>query len=335
MIQGGSFTRCLIIYQYYKKSELLVVWGCTDVRQSSVFPNMLYLYQLLSFYSTEGGTSWQYRNFVVYCDNKSLVQVVSAKVKRTRQEYVNETMESEWDVVQAIVQCIKQLGTVDLRHVKGHQTEKSAGQPLPLSAKLNNDADAIATAFQEHTKHRDDLVIPISGSQAYLQADAVFPIKTSEGADANFLPRRTITRGVRKFLRDIYGTRRICEHIKEKEGWTDDVFHSVDWISFSSAMANTKESRTFIIKLINDYLPVGKRVRLYKPYYEAQCPSCDAPEEDREHVFHCPAADRERWRTEFLKKLAKKCTDLSTSPALKSVLVTSLECMLYMTQPWS
>jgi hypothetical protein len=64
-----------------------------------MFSGLLYLYQLLSFYSTEGGTSWQYRNFVVYCDNKSLVQVVSANVKRTRQEYVNETMESEWDVV--------------------------------------------------------------------------------------------------------------------------------------------------------------------------------------------------------------------------------------------
>jgi hypothetical protein len=94
-------------------------------------------------------------------------------------------------------------------------------------------------------------------------------------------------------------------------------------------VANTKESRTFIIKLINDYLPVGKRVRLYKPYYEAQCPSCDAPEEDREHVFHCPAADRELWQTEFLKKLAKKCSNLSTAPALKSVLVTGLECILY------
>jgi ribonuclease HI len=157
---------------------------------------LLYIYHLLSFYSSEGGTSWQYRNFVVYCDNKSLVQVVSAKVKRTRQEYVNETMESEWDVVQAIVKCIRQLGTVDLPHVKGHQTEKLNDQPLPLSAELNNEADAIATMFQEHTNHKDDLVIPIAGSQAYLHADAVFPISTSAGVDANFLPRRTITRGL-------------------------------------------------------------------------------------------------------------------------------------------
>jgi hypothetical protein len=119
------------------------------------------------------------------------VQVVSAKVKRTRQEYVNETIKSEWDVVQAIVKCIKQLGTVDLRHVKGHQTEKSADQPLPLSAKLNNEADAIATAFQEHTNHRDDLVLPIAGSQACLHADAVFPIKILDGAGDNFLPRRS------------------------------------------------------------------------------------------------------------------------------------------------
>jgi hypothetical protein len=77
------------------------------------------------------------------------------------------------------------------------------------------------------------------------------------------------------------------------------------------------------------YLPVGKRVRLYKPYYEAQCPSCDAPEEDRAHMFHCLAADRELWRKEFLKKLAKKCTDLCTDPALQSVMVKSLECILY------
>jgi hypothetical protein len=74
----------------------------------------------------------------------------------------------------------------------------------------------------------------------------------------------------------------------------------------------------------------GGTVRLYEPYYEAQsCPSCDPPEEDCAHVFHCPAADRELWRTEFLKKLTtKKCTELSTDPALKSVMVTGLECIL-------
>jgi hypothetical protein len=100
---------------------------------------------------------------VAYCDNKSLVQVVSDKVKRTRQENVNKTMESEWDVAQAIVvKCTKYLGTVDLGLVKGHQTEKSNDQPLPLSAKLNNKADVIATTFQEHTNHKDDLVIPIA-----------------------------------------------------------------------------------------------------------------------------------------------------------------------------
>jgi hypothetical protein len=107
-----------------------------------------------------------------------------------------------------------------------------------------------------------------------------------------------------------------------------DALYSVDWTSYSGAVANTKTSRTFIVKLINDYLPVGKRVRLYKPYYEAQCPSCDTPEDDRDHVFHCQAADRELWRTELLKKLAKKWRDLSTDPDLKAVMVTGLECFL-------
>jgi hypothetical protein len=36
---------------------------------------------------------------------------------------------------------------------------------------------------------------------------------------------------------------------RRRGGLPDDVFHSVDWTSFSSAVANTKES---IIKLIND-----------------------------------------------------------------------------------
>jgi hypothetical protein len=86
---------------------------------------------------------------------------MSDKVKRTSfHEYVNErTLDSEWDVVQAIrLTCIKQLGTVDIRHVKGHQTEKSADQPLPLSFKLNNEADKIATTFQDQTNHKDELV---------------------------------------------------------------------------------------------------------------------------------------------------------------------------------
>jgi hypothetical protein len=98
-----------------------------------------------------------------YCDNKSLVQVVSANVNRTRQEYVNETMESEWDVVQAIVKCIKQLGTVDLRHVKGHQTEKSGDQPLPLSAKLNNEAMPLLPLSKSTPTTRTTSSFPLPG----------------------------------------------------------------------------------------------------------------------------------------------------------------------------
>jgi hypothetical protein len=140
-----------------------------------MFSGLLYLYQLLSFYSTEGGTSWQYRTFVVYCDNKSLVQVVSAKVNRTHQEYVNESMESEWDIVQAIVKCIKQLGTVDLRHVKGHQTE----------SRTTNRCH-----FPPNSTTKLMPMLPLSKSTPTTRSTSSFPLPG---------------------------------------GWTDDVFHSVDW----------------------------------------------------------------------------------------------------------
>jgi hypothetical protein len=101
-------------------------------------------------------------------------------------------------------------------------------------------------------------------------------------------------------------------------------FRLVDWEAFQSAVSNTRETRTFTIKLINDLLPTGKTVHLYKDYYDDRGPSCDSRQEDRDHLFQCQDAQRDQWRTQFVENMTKTMQGIDTSPDLKHLLTEGL-----------
>jgi hypothetical protein len=74
-------------------------------------------------------------------------------------------------------------------------------------------------------------------------------------------------------------------------------------------------------------IPTGKHVRLYKPYYEAQCLPATLRKKTAIMYFSARVMIvRNGEQCEFLKKLAKKCTDLGTAPNLQSVMLQGLEC---------
>ena len=47
------------------------------------------------------------------------------------------------------------------------------------------------------------------------------------------------------------------DQVKHKEGWDDTTLHMIEWDAHGIAVANTRETRPFIIKLLNDLLPTG------------------------------------------------------------------------------
>jgi len=288
----------------------------------------------------------------LYCDNSGLVSTVTGILERKRPEFVNDTMKPEWDLIQAIVQEVRSIGMVKVQHVKGHQDTDSdnPNEPLPLEALLNIEADQHATQFQHHTTHGGHSKVPmVAGTLAQLHFSPhpalsfprVLP-PVGEGVPSSHThshspparpaSQQTITRNVRHTLRELFGTNRIFDTIKSKEGWDDATLHLVDWEAHGLAVSNSRETRTFITKLLHDLLPTGARVFKYKQYYDPACPSCGASREDRIHLFQCQATQREQWRTQFRRSLRDKCVKIGTCPTLTSLLLAGVQSVFDDTQ---
>jgi hypothetical protein len=104
----------------------------------------------------------------LYCDNLALVNRIDKRL-RCKRWYPNETISSDWDVVQAIIATLQTFEKCpEIQHVKGHQDDHVPYDRLPLEAQLNVDADAAATEFQE-TYGRSRWQVPrIDGNRAQL-----------------------------------------------------------------------------------------------------------------------------------------------------------------------
>jgi hypothetical protein len=134
---------------------------------------ILYVNKILQFYQPRQDaltSSANIRNIRIVCDNEGLITAIRTLLRRKRSDFVNETIGPEWDVIQAIVQAIRELGTVAMIHFKGHQDEGNTNRRLPLLARLNMQADKLATSFQRHTNHRSDAAPCSGGNYAQLHA---------------------------------------------------------------------------------------------------------------------------------------------------------------------
>jgi ribonuclease HI len=135
---------------------------------------ILYVNKILQFYQSRQDaltSSAKIRNMRIVCDNEGLITAIRTLLHRKRSDFVlNDTIGPEWDVIQAIVQSIREFGTVAMIHVKGHQDEGNANRRLPLLVRLNVQADKLATSFQRLTNHRGDAVPCIGGNYAQLHA---------------------------------------------------------------------------------------------------------------------------------------------------------------------
>ena len=79
-----------------------------------------------------------------------------------------DPMSANWDVVGKLEQLLKEMPTLVLKHVKGHQDRTIQYHRLPLLSQLNVDADRLANDFQcSHGEERS--VAPlISGTGVHL-----------------------------------------------------------------------------------------------------------------------------------------------------------------------
>jgi hypothetical protein len=148
---------------------------------------------------------------------------------------------------------------------------------LPLEAQLNVQADKLATAFQEESSHGTDRgpMIPGSGCQLVMENQVI---------SSNHRRRNRTRRGKEKLM----------TYIQEKLQIRAEELSNIDWESHSKAIRSVKiPNRSFVIKFLHRWLPVGKRVHQYSPsIYPDHCPSCIFPIEDFDCTFRCPRPQR-------------------------------------------
>jgi hypothetical protein len=247
-------------------------------------------------------------------DNTGLVDRAKAQ-SAISYSVPNSTFQSDWDVVQAIVNTVSSASLdVAYTHVKGHQDKDTEYDSLPFLAQLNVDADELAGEFQKKFgSHRP--VIPLSPTR---------PIALD-------LSGHTVHRHLKSLIRDAAHAGPLLERMILRNSWAPEVHTTIDWEVHRLATSVHRLHRSHFTKLCHGYLPAGKIAHRNNPSHPDWCPLCKHPHEEHAHILQCPHVTRATWRSKLITTLASKCDSLSTDPILKSILINGITCWLNQT----
>ena len=255
------------------------------------------------------------------CDNKSMGQVAMKHLKFLK-IYPNSTLASEWDVIAEIRQSFLDLdpsSRPSIHHIKGHQDDEVEYDKLPLKAQLNVQADQLAADFiQQHPDFDYSRV----------------PLLPSSGCQVE-LPKGTVTHNLKLELKHARTAPLLEAKLKHRNNWDDDTFESIAWDALGRALKRHDKRRPTYVKLLNDFLPVGKFVHAMDPRYPSTCPSCSGadgdgpPLETRQHLYYCQDTKRKEWRKKCAQAIAKYMRDKDTAPAIMDLVLVALESIFY------
>ena len=155
-----------------------------------------------------------------------------------------------------------------LQFVKGHQDVDCPYATLPLPAQLNVDDDHLAGSYATHPTENPSIGPMIGGTTASLH-----------------LPSGTIATKHRSALRRAASTNAIQHYIQNKHKWTYTEFASINWIAHSHSVCHFYHKKQFIVKLVHEWLPLGRLTSKYKQHHMSKCPSCSHEVEDGDHFL--------------------------------------------------
>jgi hypothetical protein len=254
------------------------------------------------------------RNHPLVCDNKSIVNKINEIIQYDK-VYPNVTMASEWDVLAEIRAAMLELtaeGQPTISHIKGHQDRKTPFAKLPLKAQLNCRADWLAEEYLTENPTLDHSRVPIlptSGCQL-------------------FLSHGTVTHNIKQEVKNARAAPPLKARLCRRHDWSDDEFEDIDWQLHGQALNQLQRHKKTLVQYLHDWLPVGKKVHQYDKKYPESCPSCQAPVEDREHLWECRAPCRSQWRRECLSTLLKTLTAIDTAPPLQELLLEAFRALM-------
>jgi hypothetical protein len=217
------------------------------------------------------------------CDSESaLKQVRQLQHHATRKRQQPNNV----DILSIIADNLPALGRkLNGKWVKAHQDDDQEYDELNREARLNVDADKLATWYRDHE------TLPQS-RQTALHAP---------GTNVSILIGNTrLTGNFDHSIRHHINGYQARQYIRQTRDWNDEVFDSVDWHNFGQQFKalpiTAKIQRS---KLIHRWQPVGtQRLRdaKIKDPALAKCPTCRTKTETPDHLFLCEQRQSLRYR---------------------------------------
>ena len=217
----------------------------------------------------------------------------------------------EWDLLIEIQHALIHLPEMTLQFIKGHQDAKTPYAQLPLDAQLNCDADHIAGEYQDQYGGNRPILLMSPCTQVLIH-----------------LPEGSITGKFANALRTAYCGPPLLNHMKARYKWSDATADSINWDAHGTCLGRTIARGSHYTKMVHENLPTHSWLNKMDKGIRV-CPCCPEKQEDRDHIWRCPAVARNQWRHAFLQKVADYCTTQSTYPPIQILLIDAMREWLY------
>jgi hypothetical protein len=159
--------------------------------------------------------------------------------------------------------------------VKGHQDNLTSYDHLPISARLNIDADYLATRYRQRGRLKSSEKVPHENSQqCSIEVNGV-----------------RLTGQYDECIRYHVNGYHLRQYMQERNVWNDSTWEEIDFDLFGKHFKRLSPSRqVFHMKVIHNQLPLGeRRYRQSNVQDEVlrQCPCCQSEHETQDHFLRC------------------------------------------------
>ena len=227
----------------------------------------------------------------MFCDNSGVVEKI-ASLRAFPLAPVAHCLDAEWDLFISVLDLLSLFPTPPvLHHVGGHQDRHTSIDCLDLTARMNVEADSLATReLSEYLMiHPQVPFDPICCVLFHING-------------------RTITREIESGIRDQLFLAPLREYFCKRFQWSSATWQTIDWDAYSKSYSSYPRSRKFFSQFGWKKLPCGGRLHSREARFDDRCPSCLQPDESDDHLFQCLHTDRQQWRAAFLRGITDHLT---------------------------
>ena len=201
----------------------------------------------------------------IVCDNESCVNGL-----QKRNMSLVDLDKAESDLMQDIIQKLKDFPDITIEWVRGHQDDGIHYDDLQIESQLNVDCDKAAKQhLKEGTRpNQDDK--PLAGSNATL-----------------YLGGHMVTTEINEQIKMAGKAKEVLAYAADKFGWTDNqATATINWRAVERAKKRLDLSSSVrTTKFMYGWLNVGRQKG--KMGEDHICPCCGLEEEDQLHLYRC------------------------------------------------